>query len=77
MSNDKSKSPAAKTAAATTPAPAPKPVEAIPAHTPPLFGRMDWLSFALTTLLVSLGYYHTLAPNLTLEDCGELATASD
>ncbi len=76
MSNDKSKSPAAKTAAPTATPPAPKPVETIPGHTPPLFRRIDWFAFTLTTLLVWLGYYHTLAPNLTLEDCGELATAS-
>src|ERR1043166_2387153 len=54
----------------TAPAPAPKPI------VPPLFRRVDWLTFAITTLLVFLGYWWTLAPDLTLEDCGELATGS-
>ena len=37
---------------------------------------MDWVSFTLTTLLVFIGYWWTLAPDLTLEDCGELAVGS-
>lgn len=41
-----------------------------------LFRRIDWLTFALATLAVGLGYYLTLAPEVTLEDSGELATAS-
>ncbi|PYM10390.1 MAG: hypothetical protein DME18_16425, partial [Verrucomicrobia bacterium] len=44
--------------------------------TPPLFRRIDWLTFGLTALLVFIGYYLTLAPDLTLEDSGELATGS-
>src|SRR2546428_5050778 len=59
-----------KTPRAPAPAPAPKPT------VPPLFRRVDWLTFAITTLLVFIGYYLTLAPNLTLEDCGELAVGS-
>src|SRR5262245_54650938 len=51
-------------------APAPKPV------TPPLFRKIDWVSFGITTLLVFIGYLLTLAPDLTLEDCGELAVGS-
>src|SRR5436190_8371176 len=43
---------------------------------PPLFRKIDWWTFAISTLLVFLGYYYTLAPDLTLEDCGELATGS-
>jgi Flp pilus assembly protein TadD/phage shock protein PspC (stress-responsive transcriptional regulator) len=43
---------------------------------PPLFRRIDWISFAVTTLLVFIGYYLTLAPDLTLEDSGELAVGS-
>src|SRR6266700_2700525 len=54
----------------TVPAPSIKPV------TPPLFRRNDWLTFAVTTLLVFIGYYLTLAPDLTLEDSGELAVGS-
>src|SRR5205814_9678813 len=52
------------------PAPLAKPA------TPPLFRRIDWLTFGVTALLVFIGYYLTLAPDLTLEDSGELATGS-
>lgn len=73
---DKSKSPAARGPTAATPAP--KPVTVAPAlvKPPPLFRRIDWLTFAVTTLCVWVGYYFTLAPDLTLEDSGELAVAS-
>src|SRR6266567_7584699 len=54
----------------TIPAPLAKPA------TPPLFRRIDWLTFGVTALLVFIGYYLTLAPDLTLEDSGELATGS-
>ena len=54
--------------AATTPLSVVKP--------PPLFRRIDWMAFALTTLLVFLGYFWTISPDLTLEDSGELAVAS-
>src|SRR5437870_10177443 len=54
----------------TIPAPLAKPA------TPPLFRRNDWLTFAITTLVVFIGYYLTLAPDLTLEDSGELAVGS-
>ena len=47
-----------------------------PIHVPPLFRSIDWWTFSVTTLLVFLGYWWTLAPDLTLEDCGELATGS-
>ncbi len=43
---------------------------------PPLFRRIDWLSFGITALLVFVGYMLTLAPDLTLEDSGELAVGS-
>src|SRR5262245_52952592 len=43
---------------------------------PPLFRRIDWISFAVTTVLVFIGYVITLAPDLTLEDSGELAVGS-
>ena len=42
----------------------------------PLFRRIDWLACALTAAAVGLGYYLTLAPEVTLEDSGELATGS-
>src|SRR5207249_8385208 len=54
----------------TVPTPPAQPV------TPPLFRRIDWLTFGVTTLLVFIGYYLTLAPDLTLEDSGELAVGS-
>ncbi|PYI85739.1 MAG: hypothetical protein DME26_10310 [Verrucomicrobia bacterium] len=90
MSNGKTKQPNPK-AAAPTKAPAPaKPVGAAkgaqgaaakpppPAAVkpPPLFRRIDWISFGITTLLVFIGYLLTLAPDLTLEDSGELAVGS-
>ena len=42
----------------------------------PLFRKVDWFTFGLTTLLVFVGYFLTLAPDLTLEDSGELAVGS-
>src|SRR5262245_28061108 len=91
MSNDKSKptDPKGKSAAskpaptsARTPAKAPTVVTQPPseparsAKPPSLFRRIDWITFAVTTLLVFAGYYYTLAPDLTLEDAGELAVGS-
>ena len=38
----------------------------------PFFRRVDWIA-ALVATLVSLGYLYTLAPDVTLEDSGELA----
>ena len=46
------------------------------APVPNLFRRWNWLAFALTTVVVMIGYFYTLAPDLTLEDSGELAVAS-
>src|SRR5881394_1632872 len=79
MSNNPQKSPAAS---ASGPTPDPKAVPPggkgppSPALLPPLFRGIDWGSFVVTTLLVFIGYWWTLAPDLTLEDCGELATGS-
>lgn len=67
--------PAAPAASTTAAAKAP-PIPTGPIVVPPLFRRMDWVSFTLTTLLVFIGYWWTLAPDLTLEDCGELAVGS-
>jgi thioredoxin-like negative regulator of GroEL len=47
-----------------------------PSAPAPLFRRIDWLTFLVTFLGVWIGYYLTLAPELTLEDSGELATGS-
>src|SRR5437879_4748021 len=52
------------------------PAKAPPVKVPPLFRNIDWLTFAITTLFTFVGYYLTLAPQVTLEDSGELATAS-
>ena len=57
----------------------PPPTQAPPYSTSkpaPLFRRIDWLTFLITFAAVWLGYYLTLAPELTLEDSGELATGS-
>ena len=43
---------------------------------PPLFRRVDWVTMVVTTLLIFIGYFLTLAPDVTLEDSGELATGS-
>src|ERR1041385_3073362 len=43
---------------------------------PPLFRRIDWITALVATLIVFAGYYYTLAPDLTLEDSGELAVGS-
>jgi tetratricopeptide (TPR) repeat protein/phage shock protein PspC (stress-responsive transcriptional regulator) len=50
--------------------PAPRPT------VPPLFRKTDWLTFGLAALVIFAGYVYTLAPDLTLEDSGELAVAS-
>jgi tetratricopeptide (TPR) repeat protein len=57
-------------------APAKQEVAATPIKVPPLYRPTDWLAFALTALLVFIGYMYTLAPDLTLQDSGELAVAS-
>jgi len=94
MSNDKSKTPPAKSQSAAgqssdpasrgnppTPSKSPpppatiKPVASSP-HPAPLFRKTDWLTFLITFAAVWIGYYLTLAPELTLEDSGELATGS-
>jgi len=63
--------------------PVAEPVKAVPPVTAPtagpvqpLFRSIDWFTFGITTLLVFIGYWWTLAPDLTLEDSGELAVAS-
>ena len=74
MSNEKLKSPKPMTADATIAATANG--SAFIKHPAPLYRSIDWLTFALTTLLTFLAYYYTLAPDLTLEDSGELAVGS-
>src|SRR5271170_7929370 len=60
------KAPAAKTAA-PTPALAPS---------PPLFRPIDWWTLLIAFGVVWVVYFNTLAPEVTLEDSGELTTAS-
>src|SRR5881409_282071 len=72
--------PPARGMAGKPPAPAPPgppkaPTAVLPAPAP-LFRRVDWLTFLVTFGIVWLGYYLTMAPELTLEDSGELATGS-
>src|SRR5687767_3102552 len=77
MSLDKSKSPKAKASSSQTENVAKPPAPGgPPAKLPPFFRRIDWITFAVTTLLTFIGYYITIAPDLTLEDSGELAVAS-
>ena len=71
MSKDKNKPQNAKTSAAKTPVAKP-----VPIIVPPLFRKIDWLVLAATFAAVWATYLLTLAPELTLEDCGELCTAS-
>ena len=54
--------------------PPPAKLAPVPAAPAPLFRRIDWLTFLITFAAVWIGYYLTLAPELTLEDSGELAT---
>ncbi len=56
--------------------PGPPPLNPAIARTAGLFRRIDWLTFLVGFSVVWLGYYLTLAPELTLEDSGELATGS-
>jgi tetratricopeptide (TPR) repeat protein len=48
----------------------------VPEHVPPLFRKVDWLTALFTLIVVLAGYLYTLAPEVTLEDSGELATGS-
>lgn len=43
---------------------------------PPLFRRVDWMTAGLATIIVFIAYFYTLAPDVTLEDSGELAVGS-
>jgi tetratricopeptide (TPR) repeat protein len=43
---------------------------------PPLFRRLDWLTLCATFAIVWVIYFICLAPQVTLEDSGELCTAS-
>ncbi|MEJ0089834.1 MAG: DUF2723 domain-containing protein [Limisphaerales bacterium] len=71
MSKDKKKAQTIKVPPAKTPVVKPAPIKV-----PPLFRRIDWLVLAVTFGIVWAAYLLTLAPEVTLEDSGELCTAS-
>jgi tetratricopeptide (TPR) repeat protein len=71
MSKDKNKAPNPK-----SPPPKAPVAKPVPIIVPPLFRKIDWLVLAVTFGAVWATYLLTLAPELTLEDCGELCTAS-
>ena len=54
----------------------PAPVPAAPLRVPPLFRPVDWLALVITAVVVFIVFFLTLAPDVTLEDSGEMATAS-
>ncbi len=64
-------SPAPAPAAAAAPAAPPPKV-----RVPPLFRPVDWLTLLLAFGVIWIVYFLTLAPELTLEDSGELVTGS-
>ena len=69
MSNEKAK-PQSSTTNPATNAPVTKTPSAPPQRVEALFRRTDWLTFLITFGIVWIGYYLTLAPELTLEDSG-------
>ena len=71
MSKDKNKAQNPK-----TPPPKAPVAKPVPIIVPPLFRKIDWLVLIVTFGAVWATYLLTLAPELTLEDCGELCTAS-
>ena len=73
MSADKRKNQNAKS---IPPKVAPRPIATPPSPLPPLFRPVDWLALGISTLVVFIVFFLTLAPNVTLEDSGEMATAS-
>jgi len=52
-----------------------KPV-ASPNPVGPFFGKMDWMAALLTFAVIWTVYLLTLAPEVTLEDSGELVTGA-
>ncbi|HTL58326.1 MAG TPA: DUF2723 domain-containing protein [Candidatus Limnocylindrales bacterium] len=57
-------------------APPPSIAPATPVRVAPLFRRIDWLTLLLTFGVMWIAYILTLAPELTLQDSGELAVGS-
>lgn len=58
------------------PSPAAKLPPLEPAQVPPLFRGIDWLALIIAFGVIWVVYFLTLAPELTLEDSGELCTGS-
>src|SRR5579859_2866644 len=56
--------------------PTPAPAAIIPPTVAPLFRRIDWLTLLITFGIIWVVYFLTIAPELTLEDSGELVTGS-
>src|SRR5476649_2170334 len=75
---EKPKSNNAKSSVSKTPANAKAAVVAkpVPIKVPPLFRKIDWIVMGITFAVVWAVYLWTLAPELTLEDSGELCTGS-
>jgi tetratricopeptide (TPR) repeat protein len=71
MDKDKVSSKQNQKTAASPKTPAP-----LPAHVAPLFRRLDWFAMLFTFAVIGVTYFFTLAPNVTLEDSGELCTGS-
>jgi len=67
-----------KGSAANKPKEAAKPASApvAPVKVPPLFRKIDWFALLITFGVIWAVYLWTLAPELTLEDSGELCTGS-
>ena len=59
----------------TTPAKGALPT-AVSGRVPPLFRKIDWLALAFAFAAVWVVYFLTLAPELTLQDSGELCTGA-
>lgn len=66
------KTSAAKVNGGKTPPPLPTPPEKVP----PFFRPIDWWTLFIAFAVVWVVYFLTLAPQVTLEDSGELTTAS-
>ncbi len=76
MSADKTKATLEKTDPAMEKLTNTKPVAQAKAVIPPLFRRIDWLALIIAFGVVWITYFITLAPELTLEDSGELCTGA-
>jgi hypothetical protein len=76
MASENPKPNGKRSAPANPPASPKEPAKAPPAKPPPLSRPVDRWAFAITAVLVFFGYLYTLAPDMTLEDSGELAVGS-